>query len=116
MTRHVAIAPSFQLQPPQLCPVQRASYLLRFDDGNEEWSSGPVAISDNSQTVHVYLSKDIEPQLKWDKNYIVNIVIITEYGNASSAANFSKKDIETRYVNIIFLYQLHRYSSPSCSR
>ena len=63
-----------------------------------------MAISDNSQTVNEYLSKDMEPQLKWDKNYIVNIVLITEYGNASSAANFSKKDIETRHFNIIFFY------------
>ena len=61
-----------------------------------------MAISDNSQTVHVYLSKDIEPQLKWDKNYIVNIVLITEYGNASSAANFSKKDIETNTLTLFF--------------
>lgn len=51
-----------------------------------------MTLSDNSQTVHVYLSKDVEPHVKWERKYILTIVLITEYGNASSAADFSEKD------------------------
>ena len=96
------------MQPPELCPLQPASYILIFDDGNETWSTEPESISNSSQLVlkSMDLQENTESELKRDRNYIVNVTVITEYANVSSTTYFSK--VVNRALNTKHL--IHTFS------
>ena len=100
------------MQPPELCPLQPASYILIFDDGNETWSTEPEPIYSSSEEVleSIDLQENTESGLKRDKNYTVNVTVITEYANVTSTTSFSKvvnRALNTKHYNIHFpsMYQ-----------
>ena len=79
-------------QPPVMCPQQEASYILSFDDGEEEeWSRDPVEIESSGASVEVILDTDKEPCLKRERNYTLRVTLVTEYANVSSQTDFSKR-------------------------
>ncbi|CAI8043159.1 hypothetical protein GBAR_LOCUS23946 [Geodia barretti] len=75
--------------PPVMCPQQEASYILSFDDGEEEeWSRDPVEIESSGASVEVILDTDKEPCLKRERNYTLRVTLVTEYANVSSQTDF----------------------------
>ena len=75
-----------------MCPQQEASYILSFDDGEEEeWSRDPVEIESSGASVEVILDTDKEPCLKRERNYTLRATLVPEYANVSSQTDFSKR-------------------------
>ena len=92
-------------QPPVLCPLQEASYILSFDDGGlEKWFQSPVKIEDNGEPVEVILDSDKEPRLKRERNYTLKVTVVTEYVNISSTTHFSRREqaLLAKLLNILF--------------
>ena len=92
-------------QPPVLCPLQEASYILSFDGGGlEKWSQSPVKIEDNGEPVEVILDSDKESRLKRERNYTVKVTIVTEYANISSTTHFSRREqpLLAKLLNTLF--------------
>jgi hypothetical protein len=87
-TRWKSVVISFT--PPVLCPQQEASYILSFNDGEEEeWSRDPVEIESSGTSVEVILDTAKEPRLKRERNYTLRVTLVTEYANVSSETDFS---------------------------
>ena len=50
------------------------------------WSTNPKAITSTSHQV----KENVEDGLEMEKDYIVTVTVLTEYGNVSSSSNFSE--------------------------
>ena len=77
---------SFLSQPPLLCPLQEASYILSFKgEEEEEWSRAPVEIEDSGGAVEVILETDkkTKTRLKRERNYTFRVTVVTQYANMS---------------------------------
>ena len=94
-------------QPPLLCPLQEASYILSFEDEEgEEWPRAPVEIDDSGGAVEVILDTDIEPLLKRERNYTLRVTVVTQYANISSTTHFSKSNITVQSLSLSFMLPL----------
>ena len=60
--------------------------MLTFSDDNMIWSTDYKPISDTSQQVE----EEIEIGFETDKNYIVIVTVMSDYGNFTSKRSFSK--------------------------
>ena len=88
-TRSVKICSVYiPIQPPELCPLQRAHYMFTFDDGDELWSTSLVTILNSTRPVEE--SMDDRTRLQRERNYTLRVTVITEYANVSSTTEFSK--------------------------
>ena len=93
-----------------LCPQQEASYILSFNDGEEEeWSRDPVEIESSGTSVEVILDTAKEPRLKRERNYTLRVTLVTEYANVSSETDFSKRKELLQLNNNMTLCSLSRY-------
>ena len=59
-----------------------------------------MAITNTSQTVR----EDIATGLEKDKNYTLNVTVITDYGNATSTTSFSERNLLMYILVIVEIY------------
>ena len=73
--------------------------MLTFTDGNVTWSTGLKEIADTNQQVVDVVDTGFE------KNRVYNVTakVITQYGNITSSANFSKSSL---YFFTVFIVSL----------